>query len=293
MSAIDISYWQHHPDFAAVKASGVKRVLMRAADGEGGTIVDDSVYIANRTAARAVGLAVGSYFFNGNATTPSAAAAHQWSIIDWRPGDIVAVDIEGAAGIEWSVGQALEWCHWMLNQGVPAALIFVYMSSSVDTSAWGPVWALGVQPWIAQYGPNDGNAHTPPSVPWAMWQYTSVASCPGVVGNVDTNQIAPSWASLSSTLLGADMALDDSDKAFINLALAYVVRQIAGTDEYVDSPLTIKQVRGDIGYRDSALAKIQASISGITPGASVDLAPILAEIKALPSETVAAIKAAL
>lgn len=92
------------------------------------------------------------------------------------------------------------------------------------------------------------------------------------------------------------MPLDQSDKDFINLALSYVVKQIAGTDEYVNDPLTIKQVRNDIGFRDSALAKIQAGVTGIsnlTPGAAVDLAPILAELKALPAETVAAIKAAL
>lgn len=98
-------------------------------------------------------------------------------------------------------------------------------------------------------------------------------------------------ADSGSTLIGADMALDANDKAFINLALAYVVRQIAGTDEYEKSPLTIKAVRDDIGYRDGAIAAIRAAIP--TGGGTVDLAPILTELKALPAETVAAIKAAL
>lgn len=98
-------------------------------------------------------------------------------------------------------------------------------------------------------------------------------------------------ADSGSTLIGEDMALDADDKAFINLALAYVVRQIAGTDEYEKSPLTIRAVRDDIGYRDSALAAIKAAIP--TAGGTVDLTPILAELRALPEETVAAIKAAL
>ena len=98
-------------------------------------------------------------------------------------------------------------------------------------------------------------------------------------------------ADSGSTPIGEDMPLDATDKEFINTALAYVVRQIAGTDEYEKNPLTIKAVRDDIGYRDSVLAAIRAAIP--TAGGTVDLDPILAELKALPAETVAAIKSAL
>lgn len=105
----------------------------------------------------------------------------------------------------------------------------------------------------------------------------------------DADGITP--ASTTSTPLGADMALDQGDKDFINLALSYVVKQLAGTDEYAGDPLTIKAVRNDIGYRDGALAAIKAAIP--TAGATVDLAPILAALKSLPADTVAAIKTAL
>ena len=98
MTFIDTSYWQGHPDFAAVKASGVSLVIMKAADGEQHLYVD-SVYVANRAAARAVGLAVGSYFFNGPAASPSASADYYLSVIDYQPGDMVALDVEGPAGI--------------------------------------------------------------------------------------------------------------------------------------------------------------------------------------------------
>ena len=75
------------------------------------------------------------------------------------------------------------------------------------------------------------------------------------------------------------MPLDDSDKAFINLALAYVVRQIAGTDEYLHSPLTIKAVRDDIGYiagpggSPNSLAVIHAATQAAAPAAPVVVAP--------------------
>ena len=206
MSVIDISFYQGHPDFGQVKSAGITTVIMKCADGEGGTIVDDSMYVANRASARAVGLAVGSYFFNGNALSPSASAAHQWAIIDWHPGDLVAIDVEGGSGIVWNVGQVAEWCRWMLARGVPAGQLLVYMSSSLEHSLdWSPVVALGVQLWVAQYGANDGTPGNLPTLAhwpsWALWQYTSTKTWPGISGHVDTSTFSPSFASLTETLI--------------------------------------------------------------------------------------------
>jgi GH25 family lysozyme M1 (1,4-beta-N-acetylmuramidase) len=42
--------------------------------------------------------------------------------------------------------------------------------------------------WIAKYGVNDGQQHTPPSLPEDdLWQFTSVGHLDGIVGNVDLN----------------------------------------------------------------------------------------------------------
>ena len=98
MSAIDISYWQHHPDFSQALGAGVSLVIPKCGGGEGGRLYTDSVYVVNRDAARAVGLAVGSYFFNGP-VDPSAAADMQMRIVDWRPGDVVAVIGAGPVGL--------------------------------------------------------------------------------------------------------------------------------------------------------------------------------------------------
>lgn len=196
MTAIDISYWQGHPNFPQVKAAGVQLVIMKCGGGEGGKLYTDSVYIANRTAARAQGLPVGSYFFNGP-VDPTAAANYQWSVIDWRPGDVVAIDVENSTGLTmWTPAQVLAWVKQMLAHGVPATLILVYMSSSVTALNWAAVRALGVGLWVAQYGTNNGQPQGSPAThgwPWSLWQYTSVATCPGVSGRVDTNQLAPGW----------------------------------------------------------------------------------------------------
>lgn len=205
MSAIDISYWQNYPDFGQVRNSSTTLVILKCGGGEGGSFYRDSRYIRNRDTARAVGLAVGSYFFNGP-VNPTAAADFQFSIIDWRAGDIVAIDVENnGSQPPWNPAQVLAWCQRMIAHGVPANRLLVYMSSSLLGAGWGAVAALGTGLWVAQYGPNDGNAHSiPGSGPWgswALWQYTSVGTVPGIVGYVDMNQISPSFASSSETIL--------------------------------------------------------------------------------------------
>jgi len=203
MSAIDTSYWNGHPIFGQVRAAGVTLVIMKCGGGEGGRLYGDSVYVANREAARAVGLAVGSYFFNGP-VDPSAAADMQMRIVDWRPGDVVAIDIENNGNQRhWTPAEAMIWVQRILAHGVPADRIFVYMSAGLLGLGWDAIAALGVRVWVAQYGPNDGAMHsTPGSGPWSgytLWQWTSVASCPGIVGNVDMNVISSLWASAGET----------------------------------------------------------------------------------------------
>ena len=206
MTAIDLSSWQGHPDFVQVAASGVTLVILKAVDVERGYPVVDSVYLVNRAAARAAGLRVGSYLFNGP-DQPSAAADYYLSVIDWRPGDVAAVDVENALGVNrWNPGQVLEFCTRLVSRGIPASSILVYMSSSVTRAYdWAPVVAFGVGLWVAQYNANDGTVGAPPTVSywpgWVLWQHTSMARVPGVSGTVDMNVIGSTFASVGTAQL--------------------------------------------------------------------------------------------
>jgi GH25 family lysozyme M1 (1,4-beta-N-acetylmuramidase) len=199
MTAIDISYFQGHPDFAQVKAAGVGLVIMKAVDVERGYPVMDSVYVANRTAARAQGLAVGSYLFNGP-DDPTSAANYYFSVIDWRSGDIAAIDVENALGVNrWNPAQVHAFCVTLIGHGIPAASILAYMSSSVTRAYdWSPVMSLGVGLWVAQYGSNNGTPQGAPATgtwgSWKLWQYSSTATVPGISGHVDINQLAPGFS---------------------------------------------------------------------------------------------------
>lgn len=254
MSAIDTSYWQHYPDYNQVAAFGVTLVVMKCADGEGGSVVYDSVYRTNRAAARNAGLRVGSYYFNGNAASPTQAADDQWSVIDWRLGDIVAIDVEGGSSIVWSVGQTLEWVNRMRAHGVPAGNILVYMSSSLTRQNWSSVIATGVGLWVASYGANNPADIGPNGSPYvgqwgsyAMWQHSSVAHVPGIVGYVDMNVINSTTAGLGETIIGEDMPLDVNDKQWLNGLGAAIIDQVSravGPNMVWGQPITHGGVTG-------------------------------------------------
>src|SRR6185503_12824350 len=170
-------------DFNAVKAAGISLVIAKMGGGDSGQYVD-SKWAQNLAGIRAAGIPLGSYYFNGPASSPSAAADFQFAHIDWHPGDLVVADVEGS-GIAWSPGQVLEWATRMIGHGVPASSVGVYMSASPEHSHdWSAVAALGVFLWVASYGANTGQPGRPPTPAhwrsWSLWQYTSNGSVPGI-----------------------------------------------------------------------------------------------------------------
>jgi|GEM_PF-3013688 len=193
-TGIDISTYQGHPNFVQVKGAGVVLCIMRSGIVSGGRVAIDSVYLANRSDARAAGLPIGNYLFNG-AMDAATAASQQFALMDYRPGEPVVIDVEGAAGTVWNPTQVYAWAQRMLSLGVRIQDLGVYMSSSVTRSQnWSAVAGLGLVLWVAAYGSNNG---TPGSAPvigywssWIMWQFTSTATCSGIAGRVDTSLIA-------------------------------------------------------------------------------------------------------
>jgi GH25 family lysozyme M1 (1,4-beta-N-acetylmuramidase) len=267
VSAIDTSYWNGHPDFAQVAASGVTLVIPKAVDVERGYPVVDSCYYANRAAIRAAGLRCGSYLFNGP-DSPMAAADYYLSVIDWRPGEVAAIDVENALGVtRWNPAQVLEFCSELIRSGIPAGDILVYMSSSVTRAYdWSPVVGLGVSLWVAQYNANDGTVGAPPSFAgwgsYALWQHTSVATVPGISGHVDMNVIGTMTASLNSTLIPQEIPSGDDSMRIIhsttgdNAGAIALVTESAGAHAYVGSELTIAQAHAKVFNPTGALIDV-------------------------------------
>jgi hypothetical protein len=166
------------------------------------------VFVANRDMARSLGLGVGAYLFNGP-IDPVVAADALFSFSEWRPGDVLALDIENfSGGVHCTPDQAYAWTARILAHGVPASSVLIYMNSDVlRSSNWSAVAGLGTRLWIAYYGSNNGTPQgTPPTGPWGsygLWQYTSVGSVPGISGSVDMNINGTLGAGIDQSLLVA------------------------------------------------------------------------------------------
>ena len=269
MSAIDISRYQGAVDFQAVKSAGVGVVIAKMGGGDAGVYVDGR-WVANRDGIRAAGLTLGSYFFNGPGTSPTAAADFQFANIDWHPGELVVIDVEGGT-IAWSVSQVIEWVNQMLQHGVPASSIGVYMSASVVRAYnWGPVADLGKFLWVASYGANTGQPGSPPAIlhwaGWALWQYTSNGSIPGISGRVDVSELASSWAGGNVTPFDNTPEGDDMPK-LIHITTnpvnpspinAVGVGSIFEVDTYGYSALSVLSVANAFAKVDGAFVDVTA-----------------------------------
>ena len=315
MSAIDISRYQGAVDFNAVKSAGVGIVIAKLGGGDAGQYLD-TMWTTNRAGVRAAGLKLGSYYFNGPAGTPAAAADFHFNAADWHPGELVVIDVEGS-GIAWSVSEVIEWVNRMLLHGVPASSIGVYMSASVvNNYNWGPVAALGTFLWVASYGANTGQPGTTPAVihwpGWALWQYTSNGSVAGVPGRVDVSQIAPSFSSLNITPLTTKGLIDmgvltlhpvtNATQAgqpwmvFNEVTCSYILEDQNGHDNWVAAgvaegpPMSTSQA-DQLDSRRAGLwpAPLLAGFNATTTNpapptpvpALVDLSPVLAQLAAL------------
>ncbi|TIH33671.1 GH25 family lysozyme [Subtercola vilae] len=188
MVAIDISYAQGFPNFDGL-ADDISLVIARAGTLEGGGMLQDSKLIYNRENCRRVGRQFGTYLFNGP-VNPTVAAKWYLSIIDWKPGDVTAIDVESPNA--WGPAEVLEFNSFV--RGEIGQTPWTYGSTSLlFQPQWKAVSDDGSLLWGANYGANTGTPGSDPgNGPWAtriLWQYTSVAQHAGLSGSVDTNMV--------------------------------------------------------------------------------------------------------
>ena len=197
---IDISRYQHPGgaaiNWAQVKASGVKFVIVGATQGTSSTPAN-SYFQADYAAAKANGLIRGAYHF----ATPSAAGgslqteatseakALLTAIGGTRTheaGDMAPVlDLETRDGLSdadlvtWTKAFAVEVYAETGRQPI------LYVSACFfATGCTGAPSSLKYLPtWVAAYTTDP----SPTARGWSMWQYSSSASVPGISGAVDMN----------------------------------------------------------------------------------------------------------
>lgn len=199
MKGIDISHWQSSVDFTKVKAAGYEFCFMKATQG---TEYLDPTYKDRKDKVRASGMLLGAYHF-ANSTDPIKEA--EWflkNVGDLKEGEIVVLDYENDF-----LPDPAAWClTWMSH--VESKLGFKPMlytnEARVIKYNWKSVVAQNFGLWVAKYA--SATIYVPEWLQrkpyhdewpfWAIWQYSSKATVPGVVGDCDVNTTSMDIATL-------------------------------------------------------------------------------------------------
>ena len=213
-SGIDISRWQGDIDFATMRSSGISFVIHKAGGSNSG-VYTDSKYSAVVPQARAAGMRIGHYWFNGPAGSPSQGADHMVdNLSGYSHQDILVLDIENEGGMaRWNPGQAAEFLD-RLRARIPGCRLYIYMNQSdLASSDWTPIRDRGVGLWIA--APGSSNPRTAPWAEWDIHQYTFTGRFPGYGGDLDGDWAKPRVWDGS----GEDDGFNDMDRYSAKLVL--------------------------------------------------------------------------
>ena len=182
LAGIDVSHFQGHVDWQAVKAAGCDFAFAKATEGAG---VTDPFFAANWAGMKAAGLLRGAYHFYHAEQSAAAQAAHFLSNVQFEPGDLPPVlDIELNDGV---TGQPLvegvqTWLDAVESAAGVAPIVYT------NAAFWDAHFTdqFGQYPlWIAHYG-----VAAPSPLPrgwadWTFWQYSASLNIAGVGGPAD------------------------------------------------------------------------------------------------------------
>lgn len=189
--ALDASSYQGAPDWVAVRASGVELVILKASEGTQNSL--STWFHQQAPKAAAAGLKVAAYHFANPAGDAGAQAAwfygqsHEVSSPDWiRLSDGSAVpsrwlDLESGTGDLTLFART--FARWIPTLGFYSYKPFIQAHIQAGATD------LGNLPlWLAAY---QSSCPAPPA-PWkavSLWQNTSSASVPGILGRTDADLV--------------------------------------------------------------------------------------------------------
>ncbi len=196
VDGIDVSHHQGSIDWGRVAAAGKRFAFVRASAG---TLTADATYARNVPAARAAGLAVGSYHF----ANPDAAAGDASNEAAWflqnasiASGDILPVlDLEVSNGLDPAslTAWAQTWLSTVSAETGVRPIIYTnptFWATSMTNTDWFARNGYAVL-WIAHW-----TTASQPSVPagnwaghgWSFWQHSSTGRVRGIKGAVDLDR---------------------------------------------------------------------------------------------------------
>lgn len=186
IKGIDVSRWQgiinwpitsRNIDFAIIKIGGSDQGFYT--DGQA---------TRNVLEARSNNVPIAFYVYLGGASATKDEVAHIKNLINTigglRPGEFICLDWEEHNSVE--VQYIKEIALGLIDSGINPPMIYMSLSR-VRGNDWSPVTNLNCAWWVAAWGNNDDQPDADPGIDWAMWQYSSVGTVPGISGRVDLN----------------------------------------------------------------------------------------------------------
>ncbi len=192
LKGIDVSRWQGLIDWNAVKGARDFAIIKLGGSDDG--LYPDGQGVRNTNEARRVGIPRGFYFYLGGVHNTADEVKHILNLIasigGLQAGESLWLDWEEHNTAE--VAYVTEIAQGLINAGQPVPGI--YMSySRVRGNDWSPLVKLNCGLWVAAWGDNDTipeDNEIPGSDEWpfwAIWQYSSTDTVPGISGRVDQN----------------------------------------------------------------------------------------------------------
>ena len=192
---IDISHWQGEPDWAAVRADGVRFAFIKATEAR--TFIDDR-YAANKSAADAAGMPVGAYHYarpDGTADDAVREADHFLNTAALRGRQLLpAIDVEedGGLGTKALKRWVKAWLARVRERLGVKAIIYTFPAfwrDEMGDSRWfaDNGYLLWIAHWDAQQP--DMPAQNWGGRGWTLWQHDNCGSVAGIEGCVDRNRL--------------------------------------------------------------------------------------------------------
>ncbi len=182
---IDVSEWQGEINWEQVKASGVEFVILRCGWGMDIASQDDKYWARNVAECERLGIPYGVYLYSYATNTDRALseAKHVLRLISGHtPTYPIYFDMEDDSTIGCDLGAIAEtFCSTIKNAGY-AVGVYANLNwwNNYLTDARFSQWHR----WVAQY-----NSECNYTGSYAMWQYSSSGSVPGISGPVDMNYL--------------------------------------------------------------------------------------------------------
>lgn len=198
---IDVSKWQKDIDWGTVKASGINFAMIKATEG-----VDyiDPNFAANAQGAAAAGLHIGAYHFLRAGDVQEQARQYIAALRPYNWTYPIACDVEsadllpyGKAGI---TDMVITFCNAVRAAGYTP---IIYSNPNWLANYLDPSRLTSYDLWLANYGVD----YPSYDKPFTMWQYSSIGSVPGIIGNVDMNDSYVDYSTGGQATLQCDTSM--------------------------------------------------------------------------------------